>query len=259
MCYISQEDFGTFFTWLSGAGMVLRCCCWHKGQNCLSTSGANAVALRLNFMDWSRKGRLQFSPWRWQMFEVWLGPLNSPSTHVDSPDTWEARCMQGFQTRSTSSFYVNKLYLYLTEWSFFCFLCQFCGSIPHACLWPTRSLLKIWSSLYSRVCSPPMQVIQAVFFGICVLTDLSSLLTKGNDSQEQERQLKKLISLRDWVMAVLAFPVGVVSTVLICTSLQTGWVVLFTGCFLFPPLHKRLCRKGKMVEIILLLSCLSQV
>ncbi|KAI1240871.1 hypothetical protein IHE44_0009318 [Lamprotornis superbus] len=52
-------------------------------------------------------------------------------------------------------------------------------------------------------------VIQAVFFGICVLTDLSSLLTRGNDSQEQERQLKKLISLRDWMMAVLAFPVGV--------------------------------------------------
>lgn len=59
-----------------------------------------------------------------------------------------------------------------------------------------------------------MQVIQAVFFGICVLTDLSSLLTKGSDSQEQERQLKKLISLRDWMMAVLAFPVGVVSMVL---------------------------------------------
>ncbi|XP_074393763.1 androgen-induced gene 1 protein isoform X1 [Zonotrichia albicollis] len=55
----------------------------------------------------------------------------------------------------------------------------------------------------------PSQVIQAVFFGICVLTDLSSLLTRGNDSQEQERQLKKLISLRDWMMAVLAFPVGV--------------------------------------------------
>ncbi|OCT80220.1 hypothetical protein XELAEV_18027032mg [Xenopus laevis] len=52
-------------------------------------------------------------------------------------------------------------------------------------------------------------VIQAVFFGICVLSDLSSLLTKGSDNQEQERQLKKLISLRDWVMAVLAFPVGV--------------------------------------------------
>ncbi|XP_032999806.1 androgen-induced gene 1 protein isoform X2 [Lacerta agilis] len=52
-------------------------------------------------------------------------------------------------------------------------------------------------------------VIQAVFFGICVLTDLSSLLTKGNDSQEQERQLRKLISLRDWMMAVLAFPIGV--------------------------------------------------
>ncbi|XP_051469810.1 androgen-induced gene 1 protein isoform X2 [Apus apus] len=57
-------------------------------------------------------------------------------------------------------------------------------------------------------------VIQAVFFGICVLTDLSSLLTKGNDNQEQERQLKKLISLRDWMMAVLAFPVGVHTTVL---------------------------------------------
>ncbi|KAL4649175.1 androgen-induced gene 1 protein isoform X1 [Arapaima gigas] len=51
-------------------------------------------------------------------------------------------------------------------------------------------------------------VIQAVFFGVCVLTDLSSLLTKGGESQEQERQLKKLISLRDWMMAVLAFPVG---------------------------------------------------
>ncbi|XP_042318347.1 androgen-induced gene 1 protein isoform X3 [Sceloporus undulatus] len=57
-------------------------------------------------------------------------------------------------------------------------------------------------------------VIQAVFFGICVLTDLSSLLTKGNDSQEQERQLRKLISLRDWMMAVLAFPIGVHTTVL---------------------------------------------
>ncbi|XP_069054289.1 androgen-induced gene 1 protein isoform X3 [Lepisosteus oculatus] len=52
-------------------------------------------------------------------------------------------------------------------------------------------------------------VIQAVFFGVCVLTDLSSLLMKGSESQEQERQLKKLISLRDWMMAVLAFPVGV--------------------------------------------------
>ena len=83
----------------------------------------------------------------------------------------------------------------------------------------TCCLPKVWSSLCSRVRSPSVQVIQAVFFGICVLTDLSSLLTKGNDSQEQERQLKKLISLRDWVMAVLAFPVGVVSTVLICTCL----------------------------------------
>ncbi|XDV41483.1 hypothetical protein PO909_010353 [Leuciscus waleckii] len=52
-------------------------------------------------------------------------------------------------------------------------------------------------------------VIQAVFFGVCVLTDLSSLLTKGSASMEQERQLKKLIGLRDWMMAVLAFPVGV--------------------------------------------------
>ncbi|KAJ8355829.1 hypothetical protein SKAU_G00186230 [Synaphobranchus kaupii] len=52
-------------------------------------------------------------------------------------------------------------------------------------------------------------VIQAVFFGVCVLTDLSSLLTKGSECQEQERQLKKLIGLRDWMMAVLAFPVGV--------------------------------------------------
>ncbi|XP_055042391.1 androgen-induced gene 1 protein isoform X1 [Misgurnus anguillicaudatus] len=52
-------------------------------------------------------------------------------------------------------------------------------------------------------------VIQAVFFGVCVLTDLSSLLTKGSANMEQERQLRKLIGLRDWIMAVLAFPVGV--------------------------------------------------
>ncbi|XP_072906530.1 androgen-induced gene 1 protein isoform X1 [Hemitrygon akajei] len=52
-------------------------------------------------------------------------------------------------------------------------------------------------------------VIQTVFFGISVLTDLSSLLTQGSDDQEQQRQLRKLISLRDWLMAVLAFPVGV--------------------------------------------------
>ncbi|XP_068198853.1 androgen-induced gene 1 protein isoform X6 [Antennarius striatus] len=51
-------------------------------------------------------------------------------------------------------------------------------------------------------------VIQAMFFGLCVLIDLSSLLTKGGDSREQERQLRKLIGLRDWMMAVLAFPVG---------------------------------------------------
>ncbi|XP_041108445.1 androgen-induced gene 1 protein isoform X2 [Polyodon spathula] len=57
-------------------------------------------------------------------------------------------------------------------------------------------------------------VIQAIFFGVCVLTDLSSLLTKGSENQEQERQLKKLICLRDWMMAVLAFPVGVHTTVL---------------------------------------------
>ncbi|KAF4092274.1 hypothetical protein AMELA_G00019020 [Ameiurus melas] len=52
-------------------------------------------------------------------------------------------------------------------------------------------------------------VIQAVFFGVCVLTDLSSLLMKGTANVEQERQLRKLIGLRDWMMAVLAFPVGV--------------------------------------------------
>lgn len=46
---------------------------------------------------------------------------------------------------------------------------------------------------------------------MCVLIDVSSLLTKGGDSREQERQLRKLIGLRDWMMAVLAFPVGAVS------------------------------------------------
>lgn len=64
------------------------------------------------------------------------------------------------------------------------------------------------SSLNSPCSS--LQVIQAVFFGLCVLIDVSSLLTKGGDSREQERQLRKLIGLRDWMMAVLAFPVGAV-------------------------------------------------
>ncbi|KAM9798292.1 androgen-induced gene 1 protein [Neosynchiropus ocellatus] len=50
-------------------------------------------------------------------------------------------------------------------------------------------------------------VIQVVFFGLCVLIDVSSLLTKG-DNREQERQLQKLVSLRDWMLAVLAFPCG---------------------------------------------------
>ena len=71
-----------------------------------------------------------------------------------------------------------------------------------------------WVSFYLIDLLPiivSLQVIQAVFFGICVLTDLSSLLTRGSGNQEQERQLKKLISLRDWMLAVLAFPVGVVS------------------------------------------------
>ncbi|XP_010849800.1 PREDICTED: androgen-induced gene 1 protein [Bison bison bison] len=69
-----------------------------------------------------------------------------------------------------------------------------------------------WVSFYLIDLLPiivSLQVIQAVFFGICVLTDLSSLLTRGSGNQEQERQLKKLISLRDWMLAVLAFPVGV--------------------------------------------------
>ncbi|XP_037101098.1 androgen-dependent TFPI-regulating protein isoform X2 [Syngnathus acus] len=51
-------------------------------------------------------------------------------------------------------------------------------------------------------------VIQAVFFALCVLIDVSSLLTKAGENREQERQLRKLIGLRDWIMAVLAFPVG---------------------------------------------------
>lgn len=53
-------------------------------------------------------------------------------------------------------------------------------------------------------------MIQAVFFGLCVLIDVSSLLTKAGDTREQERQLRKLVGLRDWMMAVLAFPVGAV-------------------------------------------------
>ncbi|KAI4873300.1 hypothetical protein NFI96_011823 [Prochilodus magdalenae] len=65
-------------------------------------------------------------------------------------------------------------------------------------------------------------VIQAVFFGVCVLTDLSSLLTKGTASVEQERQLRKLIGLRDWMMAVLAFPVGVLTAVLLTEGIYSS-------------------------------------
>lgn len=70
------------------------------------------------------------------------------------------------------------------------------------------------------------QVIQAVFFGICVLTDLSTLLTRDSGNQEQERQLRKLISLRDWMLAVLAFPVGVVSMMQDILSTEAVWVLL---------------------------------
>lgn len=79
-----------------------------------------------------------------------------------------------------------------------------------------------------------------MFFGICVLTDLSSLLTRGSGNQEQERQLRKLISLRDWTLAVLAFPVGVVSMmrdvlgvasmVWDVLSTEEMWVLLQTWC-----------------------------
>ncbi|KAJ8797307.1 hypothetical protein J1605_017535 [Eschrichtius robustus] len=82
-----------------------------------------------------------------------------------------------------------------------------CGFAPPTLI-PIRSVCvpRDWGTEHDR---KQMQVIQAVFFGICVLTDLSSLLTRGSGSQEQERQLKKLISLRDWMLAVLAFPVGI--------------------------------------------------
>ncbi|XP_077442953.1 androgen-induced gene 1 protein [Stigmatopora argus] len=51
-------------------------------------------------------------------------------------------------------------------------------------------------------------VIQTFFFAVCVLIDVSGLLTKGGANGEQERQLRKLVNLRDWMMAVLAFPIG---------------------------------------------------
>lgn len=72
------------------------------------------------------------------------------------------------------------------------------------------------------------QVIQAVFFGICVLTDLSTLLTRDSGNQEQERQLRKLISLRDWTLAVLAFPVGVVSMMQDILSTEVVWFLFQT-------------------------------
>ncbi|GCB68815.1 hypothetical protein scyTo_0015256 [Scyliorhinus torazame] len=45
--------------------------------------------------------------------------------------------------------------------------------------------------------------------------DRDSLLEgEGTNDQEQQRQLRKLISLRDWLMAVLAFPVGVMVVIM---------------------------------------------
>lgn len=109
---------------------------------------------------------------------------------------------------------------YLILFFFFYLSCQFLNMlliIPYhvsCCKVVACSPSYGWSLFISYWLTPAVvsvQVIQAVFFGICVLTDLSSLLTRGNGNQEQERQLKKLISLRDWMLAVLAFPVGVVS------------------------------------------------
>ncbi|KAK3522340.1 hypothetical protein QTP86_006505 [Hemibagrus guttatus] len=86
-----------------------------------------------------------------------------------------------------------------------CFQCGQCQIL-------LENEISIFKKLVSRRKHEVLQnflVIQAVFFGVCVLTDLSSLLMKGTASVEQERQLRKLIGLRDWMMAVLAFPVGV--------------------------------------------------
>ncbi|KAM9703479.1 androgen-induced gene 1 protein isoform 1-T1 [Menidia menidia] len=47
-------------------------------------------------------------------------------------------------------------------------------------------------------------VIQAGFFGLCVLMDVSELLTRADG----EQQRLKLLTIRDAMMAVLAFPVG---------------------------------------------------
>lgn len=78
---------------------------WHKGKNwsffffpfflqvaflIFSNSGANAVALGLSCMEWSRKGWLQFSPRR--VAHVWgeggkSHLWNGYSTHIDSPHT----------------------------------------------------------------------------------------------------------------------------------------------------------------------------
>ncbi|XP_016517610.1 androgen-induced gene 1 protein isoform X1 [Poecilia formosa] len=103
------------------------------------------------------------------------------------------------------------------SWKFLTFIDLLTGSEPILMV-RVEALKRYWSRVGSDhrgsaevnvlPAAEPEQVIQAVFFGLCVLIDVSSLLTKGADSREQERQLKKLIGLRDWMMAVLAFPVG---------------------------------------------------
>lgn len=154
----------------------------------------------------------------------WKTGLGEYSTYPDN-----------FQPGSTRDLYVSceQILLILKQGMFPHSPCQFWDAIPHLYLILLLLSAKVWCFHCWRCVLISMQVIQAVFFGICVLTDLSSLLTKGNDSQEQERQLKKLISLRDWMMAVLAFPIGVVSVVLICAHLHRldeWWCLLVVFC-----------------------------
>uniref|UniRef100_A0A8C4SVD7 Uncharacterized protein n=1 Tax=Erpetoichthys calabaricus TaxID=27687 RepID=A0A8C4SVD7_ERPCA len=73
-------------------------------------------------------------------------------------------------------------------------------------------------------------VIQADFFAVCTLTDLSNLLTKASENQEQERQLRKLI----------AFPVGVLVVTKNQLSLKGTSIQHMFACWLTdiaPNLH----------------------
>lgn len=88
---------------------------------------------------WSDTGRggCSSAPSRWHIPEVRVEShlWNGPSTHIDSPCRWGARCMQDFESHM-AFMWINSTYI-LRDW---CIPTPHVNSVAiflmHACVWP---------------------------------------------------------------------------------------------------------------------------